>query len=721
MDGPHPPPASNKDAGHTPAFPPGRPRPPADPPATAASDNNNGEDGTNDGDEDDDGNDENVDDVDNEDDEEEELDRWKAYLSDPPTPGIAQTAERLRQSLSINGLQQLARDTPRTKSSAPPTRPASPSVPSSANRSPPLSPPRSPGQEETQVQATLAGAAKGLQRALTPKIWRPNDENPREPNDWERLFVHVVRSSLRAGLVGGGLRGTIFFLLAFMGALRRGKVPLRSLGRAYTSAPNVRFAKMMCLWAFIYKLVSNALRLLTPPPSRSSKRRGKSYARSRAVSIADTQDATLRTIGDAERRQREWEKERERRFWHRRPVYLRDPRSRVWHAYVAGALSALSILVETPGTRSSIAQQLLVRGMEGSYNILQDMKLVHVPHGAVLVFSLACGQIMWAWVNARSTLDKGYVNWILNASQACRTALTSIDEVTATGQVSDDKILCLFPNQVFPSPLQAATPTQEAVYAAVPPTKQNVVGISAGNVLALRKVLEQSRRVRAARAAFEAGTGPAPDPWDQVLHLPCAFMHPRASNHLWEPILRTYLVGKWILPVYLVLYFIPALFLRTKAFIRSPLKIVLRSLFGSLRSSLFLAAFVNLWQMVFCAPKQLQLWLLQRAWARDNLPQGFLRSLGSPHWAGPAGLATGLSLFVDDARRRSELAAYVLPKALESAWGAGKARGLLPRVPGGDVLLTMVGMSLVMGTYAQAPDHLSGLVRRVLYQFLGRN
>ncbi len=125
-----------------------------------------------------------------------------------------------------------------------------------------------------------------------------------------------------------------------------------------------------------------------------------------------------------------------------------------------------------------------------------------------------------------------------------------------------------------------------------------------------------------------------------------------------------------------------------------------------------------------------------------------------------AGFATSLSLFVDDSRRRAELAAYVLPKGMEvslrhvacypasgadncasslsqSMWSIARQRSWVPFVPGGDLLLTSAGMSMVMvslactgsefrsgahsffrtqGTYAQNPEHLSGLVRRIIYQ-----
>ena len=44
-------------------------------------------------------------------------------------------------------------------------------------------------------------------------------------------------------------------------------------------------------------------------------------------------------------------------------------------------------------------------------------------------------------------------------------------------------------------------------------------------------------------------------------------------------------------------------------------------------------------------------------------------------WFG--GLLTGLSLFVEEKRRRAELAMYVLPKAMESAWVLARGKGLV--------------------------------------------
>jgi len=60
-------------------------------------------------------------------------------------------------------------------------------------------------------------------------------------------------------------------------------------------------------------------------------------------------------------------------------------------------------------------------------------------------------------------------------------------------------------------------------------------------------------------------------------------------------------------------------------------------------------------------------------------------------------VVTGLSLLVEAKRRRGELAMYVLPKGLESAWVMARGKGLVFKTGNwGDVLLTAIGMGMVM-------------------------
>jgi hypothetical protein len=76
-------------------------------------------------------------------------------------------------------------------------------------------------------------------------------------------------------------------------------------------------------------------------------------------------------------------------------------------------------------------------------------------------------------------------------------------------------------------------------------------------------------------------------------------------------------------------------------------------------------------------------------------------------WLG--GFLAGLPLFVEERRRRAELAMYVMPKALESAWKVARGKGYLPgseatrRSGLGETLLTAIGMAMVMVRSAYCP------------------
>jgi hypothetical protein len=60
---------------------------------------------------------------------------------------------------------------------------------------------------------------------------------------------------------------------------------------------------------------------------------------------------------------------------------------------------------------------MFVRGLQGWWNEFAYKKGVKVPNGDVLVFGLACGQIMWAWLMREETLPRSYNVWIANASK----------------------------------------------------------------------------------------------------------------------------------------------------------------------------------------------------------------------------------------------------------------------------------------------------------------
>lgn len=80
-----------------------------------------------------------------------------------------------------------------------------------------------------------------------------------------------------------------------------------------------------------------------------------------------------------------------------------------------------------------------------------------------------------------------------------------------------------------------------------------------------------------------------------------------------------------------------------------------------------------------------------------KLPQWIIDLLISKASFAVCGAAAGLSLFVEEKRRRGELAMYVLPKGLESVWVMARGRGWVFRTgKWGETLLTAIGMAMVM-------------------------
>jgi len=57
------------------------------------------------------------------------------------------------------------------------------------------------------------------------------------------------------------------------------------------------------------------------------------------------------------------------------------------------------------------------RGLQGSYNALAAKYGFTIPYGAVWLFSIACGQIMYGFLLRPDTLPKAYISWIDQAGQ----------------------------------------------------------------------------------------------------------------------------------------------------------------------------------------------------------------------------------------------------------------------------------------------------------------
>jgi len=334
-------------------------------------------------------------------------------------------------------------------------------------------------------------------------------------------------------------------------------------------------------------------------------------------------------------------------------------------------------MFEKKGRRVTIAQQMFVRGLQGSYNAVSSKHGFKIPHGDVMVFSLCCAQIMYAFLMRPDTIPPSYSSWIQNASKVLPDTVRMNKTLVRDGNFDFADVQSLISN---------------------------------------RRTTPQNRAVLLERLQTALSTG------DYGNHfVPCEGTHPWINYCRNVPLDRFVSVFRWMFPIYGALHLVPAILFKRKVFWQDPWKVIIRAALGTTRSSTFLGIFVVIYQTFFCFKHNLYLYLsspkspirLRKEWV------DFLISKPS-FWLG--GGLSGLSLFIEDKRRRGELAMYVLPKGLESVWSMARGRGYVFGLGDfGESLLCAIGMGMVMSTYQNDPHHLSGLVRRILYQFVGPN
>ncbi|KAL5487505.1 hypothetical protein ACEPAI_5613 [Sanghuangporus weigelae] len=499
-------------------------------------------------------------------------------------------------------------------------------------------------------------------------VWRDRGEPAIELHTLMECLEHAGRGGIRAGTLGFALRsGFNIFVLLFRISRMPRQFRFSLIRKAIFGEDSLRFAAMLGSFAGIYKFLLNALPILFPRKRHTPI----SPSDSPSTPFDEELPVTMAPTRSERRRGRLSFRAEAHEMWIRK-------KTRRWHAVVAGALSGgLPLLFEKKGRRVTIAQQMFVRGLQGSYNALSTRHNFKFPHGDVLLFSFCCGQIMYGFLLRPDTIPSSYNSWIQNASKVPPQAVRTNRTLVRDGLFDTTDFLTLIADEY-------TTPNNRARIAA---------------------------RLLSAEAFDEFGPR----------YAPCEVVHPWLDSCMAVPVDRFFSVAKWMFPIYGALHLVPAVLFKWKRFLDDPSRVLIRAGLGTARSSAFLGVFVVIYQTFFCLKHNIHQYLssprsplkLRKEWI-DIL-------ISKPSfWLG--GLLSGLSLFVEAKRRRGELAMYVLPKGLESAWKMARGRGLVfPAGPYGDAILCAIGIGMVMNTYQHEPQHLSGLVRRILYQFIGPN
>ncbi|KAI0638621.1 hypothetical protein C8Q77DRAFT_1091963 [Trametes polyzona] len=532
-------------------------------------------------------------------------------------------------------------------------------------------------------------------------VWRDRGEKPVEVLDLGECLEHACRGGLRAGTLAFAIRSGVNFILLLTRIKRIPKRFRLSLIRhALFGEDSMRFAAMLGSFVGLYKFLLNALPILLPQPNPDQVTHARTRSLFRASitgSLEDTpkespfEDEALEEIERAmPQRKKAARHARLSMNAQAHQLWVRK-RTRWWYSAFAGTVAgAIAIMFEKRSRRVGIAQQMFVRGLQGSFNAMSDKHGFKIPHGDVIVFTLCCGQIMYAFLMRPDTLPPSYNRWIQVASkvpaEAVKVNMTLVREGTFDPDVMENVLK-------HPS-------------------------ITPANFAYIAERVSKARMPEGLRSY-----GPH--------YGPCAAVHPELDSCMVVQVAHFWEVFRWMLPIYGALHFIPMMLFRRQTFLKRPKDMLLRAALGTARSSAFLGVFVCIFQGYFCAKHNVydKLVALRASNARSllaalakRLPPWVTQLLISKFSFFVGGLLSGLSLFVEEKRRREELAMYVLPKGLESAWVMARGKGwVFGMGPYGEALLTAIGMGMVMSTYQNDPQHLSGLVRRILYQFVGPN
>ncbi|KAF9406971.1 hypothetical protein BGZ94_002885, partial [Podila epigama] len=320
-------------------------------------------------------------------------------------------------------------------------------------------------------------------------------------NTFQGVFLHAVLGAIRSGGVSYGMKAMVNLCLGLL-KLMKGKSSFGPIFKdAFFGADAIRFGSFFGAFSFLWKFVNNGLKL----------HRGK------------------------------------------------DDRL---NGAIAGAVAGLAILIESKERRAALAQQMLIRSLQGVYNAFKHRGLFSFRHGDAALFALACGQVMYAYTMQPDSIPPEYLKFMLNTARVPGEAL-AFNRARVRG---------------FPVDVQ--------------------------QVQALVK------RFRGTPKAME--TVSALTEYTDII--PCAVLHPRYDSCRINNAERFYQVTKNILPVYATLNFVPLLVLRLKRLMADPVNVLSKTSFNTFRSSIFLAVYVVIYQSQICGHRN----LVKNGWMQSN-------------------------------------------------------------------------------------------------------
>ncbi|KAJ3124408.1 hypothetical protein HK100_011248 [Physocladia obscura] len=181
--------------------------------------------------------------------------------------------------------------------------------------------------------------------------------------------------------------------------------------------------------------------------------------------------------------------------------------------------------------------------------------------------------------------------------------------------------------------------------------------------------------------------------------LPCGFLHPPVDScnaQSWKTFVK---VMRSILPVYATLNFVPMVVLKTRELMRKPQALIFRGFKNTVRSSMFLGVYVATFMRVACL---MRVPIFRRIFRHDSRYFYWLN-----------GFLSSAAIFIEDEKRRSELAMYVLPKGLDALYQTLYSKSWIFGIPHFEVAMFGTGMGLIIMFFQSEPQALGGIIYRL--------
>ncbi|KAH7278270.1 hypothetical protein KP509_38G033500 [Ceratopteris richardii] len=306
-----------------------------------------------------------------------------------------------------------------------------------------------------------------------------------------------------------------------------------------------------------------------------------------------------------------------------------------WRAFVAGAMAGPSLLLTGPDVQhTSMAIYILLRAavLAARCGIKSEQfgwlfRPFAWQHGDVALMCLSSSQILSAWILKPESLPSSYISFLNKHGGKDKSVINSLRDIAFS---------------------------------------------------------DQGRHFDIVRKFYKSMNMDAP--LDSNINTTCSVIHANQGclSHFISFLGQAYLRS---LPVYVPVYLIPAIIVHRQAILKKPLPIFLKTLIGTVRSSLFLST--------YCASAWFWTCILFRATRCE-----------------PASIAvstfpTGLAVSIEKKSRRMEIALYCFARALESfaiCFTDGDAmlskwKSKAPKRV--DVVLFSIATSIIMHCYAQ--------------------